>query len=68
MVGNWTIQTSKSKRRIFFIKDYKSFNFEFFNNELSKLLKSEKDTIPIIQLYTLYLEIFFYQAEMSMHL
>ena len=29
--------------KIKFYQDYKSFNFESFNNELNELLKSEKD-------------------------
>ena len=29
--------------KIKFYRDYKSFNFESFNNELNELLKSEKD-------------------------
>ena len=36
-------QYIQGNRKINIYRDYKSFNFESFNNELTKLLKSEKD-------------------------
>ena len=36
-------QYIQGNRNIKFYRDYKSFNFESFNNELNELLKSEKD-------------------------
>ena len=35
------IQFVKGKPRVKFYRDYKSFNFEFFNNDLDGLLKAE---------------------------